>query len=59
MKLQRKENVPKRVGGEDSSENCVAICRRCNNIKSDIMPDVFKNQFKSAMAEEVLRNPKF
>lgn len=52
-------NVPKSVGGETSSENCVAMCRRCNNIKSDIMPDVFKNQFKSAMAEEVLRNPEY
>ena len=52
-------NIPRCVGGESSSENCVAMCKRCNNIKSDILPDVFKNQFKSAMAEEVLREPEY
>lgn len=51
--------IPRHLGGRNSSENLMGMCARCNNIKTDIMPDVFKNQFKSAMAEEVLRESEY
>lgn len=52
-------NTPKCLGGKNTSENCIAMCQRCNEIKDNIMPDVFKNLFQSAMAEEALSNPGF
>jgi 5-methylcytosine-specific restriction endonuclease McrA len=33
--------VPKVKGGEDSLDNCVAACRKCNILKKDKDQDVF------------------
>lgn len=51
--------IPRSYDGNNSFDNCIAMCQRCNTIKDQIMPDVFKNLFQSAMAEEALNNPEF
>ena len=51
--------MPKCQGGENSSKNCIAMCERCNTLKDNILPDLFENQFKSAMAEGILENPEY
>lgn len=51
--------IPRSQGGENSSKNCIAMCERCNNLKDDILPDLFENQFKSAMAEGILENSEY
>ena len=33
--------IPLKKGGDDSDENLICACTRCNGYKSDILPDIF------------------
>lgn len=48
--------VPLNKGGENVLENYQATCKCCNQIKADILPEVFANDFASALAQEIIEN---
>jgi hypothetical protein len=50
--------VPKVKGGEDSLDNCVAACRRCNILKKDKDQAVFLAQRSTPPAFTVRISPK-
>lgn len=48
--------MPLSKGGKNEMENYQATCERCNRIKSNIMPEVFANDFASVLAQEIIEN---
>lgn len=48
--------VPLNKGGENVLENYQVTCRCCNQIKTDILPEVFSNKFASALAQEIIED---
>ena len=48
---------PKVRGGEDTLDNCVACCRKCNNLKKDKPEHVFLAQRSTPPASRVQISP--
>lgn len=51
--------IPLDKGGKNEMSNFQATCERCNKIKTNIMPEMFKNNVASVMFESIINDSNF
>ena len=51
--------VPLDKGGRNEMSNYQATCEKCNQIKTNIMPEIFKNNVASVMFESIINDNEY